>query len=416
MTPSGVAPQAVRLLPGAESFVVDELLAYTPCGSGEHLYVQVEKRDLATDRVADALAQCCGCARRAVGFAGRKDRSAVARQWFSVLGAREEALRELEAQTGGRARPLEVTRHRNKIRLGHLLGNRFRLTLQASDPEPTRARLEAELARIGEQGFPHRFGAQRFGRGGSTLRVAIALGEGRPWDAVRWQLDPAGRWQPGDPLPAGASRGFEGRMRASLRRSPQDPQAALCAAGRDFAQLAASAAQSAVFNAVLEARSAAGLLYRVRAGDVVRKIGGGPFVCSSEDLDDVNRRAAPGCLEVVATGPLPGTAKLVPSEAVRAEEREWSRETGVAWEWFERGGSLESPGERRPLWVRPLDPPRCTVGSSSTLVLEVGLPRGTYATELLSELGVTLPANRSRPEARLPDGSEERASAILGSA
>jgi tRNA pseudouridine13 synthase len=75
---------AVRLAPGSDNFRVAELPAYAPCGSGEHLYVEVEKEGLTTDVVARALARACGVPERAVGYAGRKDRHAVARQWFSI--------------------------------------------------------------------------------------------------------------------------------------------------------------------------------------------------------------------------------------------------------------------------------------------------------------------------------------------
>ena len=73
-----------RLEPGAASFRVTELPAYEPCGAGEHLWIEIEKEDLTTDAVVDALAAACGRAPRDVGFAGRKDRHGVTRQWFST--------------------------------------------------------------------------------------------------------------------------------------------------------------------------------------------------------------------------------------------------------------------------------------------------------------------------------------------
>jgi len=390
--------QVAQLLAGPEHFHVEEVLAYLPCGAGEHLYAQIEKQDLTTEMVASELARLCDRPRAAVGFAGRKDRRAITRQWFSVQGAREDQLASLPERTGGRARVLELGRHRNKLRLGHLHGNRFRLVLEAPDPAKAMSHLERALGSMAEEGIPNRFGTQRFGRNGSTLRIARALALGDPAEAVRWLIDPLGEWQPGSPLPGGQRRGVEGRVRAVLERSPSNAKGALRAAGRDFHQLAASAGQSAIFNAVLDARAANGLLHRLRAGDVVRKRGGGPFVCAPEDVEDVNRRAAPGCLELVATGPLPGTSRLVPSAEVLDEEREWSRATDVDWSWFERGGRLESPGERRPLLVLFLEPGRVTQLGDARLELCVGLPAGSYATELLGELGVAVPDERFAPQ------------------
>jgi tRNA(Glu) U13 pseudouridine synthase TruD len=175
----------------------------------------------------------------------------------------------------------------------------------------------------------------------------------------------------------------------ALRRDPHDFAAALRAPGGAFAKFVASAAQAAVFNAVLDARRDAGLLHRLRAGDVALSARGAPFVCSAADLDDVNRRAAPGVLEVRATGPLPGPARRLPDAHVLAEEREWSARTGVDWSWFERGAVFESAGERRPLVVVCVEPP---VLRGSELCF--ALPSGSYATELLAELGIAVPERR----------------------
>ncbi len=388
----GAEPRALpRLLDGPEHFAVDELLAYALCGSGEHLYVQVEKCDLTTDMLVAALAKAAGCSPRSVGFAGRKDRRAVTRQWLSLAGCREESLVSLEERTGGRARVVATTRHRNKLRLGHLRGNRFRLQLAVADTTDMLGELESRLAEFERCGLPNRFGSQRFGRHGSTLRIAQAVANRQPLEAVRWLIDPTGRWKPSEPLPPGRRRGLEGRVRASLERAPTDGEAALRAAGRSFHLLVSSAAQAAIFNAVLEARSAEGWLHTAREGDVARKRGAGAFVCREPDLADINRRAAPGVLEVVMTGPLPGTQRLSPGAAMLEVERAWSSSTGVSWDWFAHGGPLESPGERRGLVEVFLEPPRIERTRPGVATLEVALPAGCYATELLRSLGVRLP-------------------------
>jgi tRNA(Glu) U13 pseudouridine synthase TruD len=116
---------------------------------------------------------------------------------------------------------------------------------------------------------------------------------------------------------------------------------------------------------------------------------GAPFVCAPADLDDANRRAAPGVLEVRATGPMPGPARRLPSPEVLAEERAWSAHVGVDWAWFERGAVFESAGERRALLVACLEPPALRGDT-----LGFALPAGSYATELLAELGIEVPLQR----------------------
>ena len=114
----------MRLRAGAANFSVDELPAHEPSGSGEHLYVHVEKRELNTDDVVDALARATGRSQREVGYAGRKDRIAIARQWFSVQLGDEARLAELSCARPRLPEPLPLQQApprppaRNRFRLG----------------------------------------------------------------------------------------------------------------------------------------------------------------------------------------------------------------------------------------------------------------------------------------------------------
>ena len=377
----------MRLLPGAAHFQVTELAAYEPCGAGEHLYVRVEKEGVNSDDVVEALLRATGRARSDVGYAGRKDRLAIARQWFSVRLGDEASLAKLSAPAGGRVEVLEVSRHRNKLRLGHLHGNRFRLGLSGAEGEAELEELRESLERLARFGLENRFGAQRFGHGGANLAVARAWASGDPARAAALCVDPSAEWRPGDPLPTDFRPGLFGRVVGALRRAPDEPERALRAAGRGFAKLLASAAQSAVFNAVLERRRDAGLTHRVRPGDVLRRRGGGLFRCSAADVDSANERAAPGRLEVFATGPLPGPDAYAPSPEVDTEERHWSAAADVDWRWYDGGGPLASPGDRRELVVPFLEAPRLEL-DGDVVWLELALPPGSFATEVLTQCGV----------------------------
>lgn len=367
------------------AFQVVELPAYDPVGAGEHLYVEIEAEGLTTDATAALLARACGLPLKAVGYAGRKDRHARTRQWFSLHRAEESALAGLRAPAGGTLEVLQVSHHRNKLRLGHLRGNRFRLRIEL---EPgAAATLGERLETLAHFGLENRFGPQRFGRNGSTLAIARAWGLGDLEAAVLPLVDPSGSWQFTDPLPADRGSGFRGRALSALRRAPDDARGALRATGPAFRKLCASAGQSAIFNAVLEARKHADLLHTLRPGDVAQTPGGAPFSCKEDELADINRRAAAGVFEAFATGPLPGARRHGPSPAVEAEERGWSKDTGVAWEAFAKGGELESPGERRALVVRLLEVPSLETVDDGTW-LSFALPRGSYATELLHSVGI----------------------------
>ena len=107
-----------------EDFVVDEIPLYRPTGKGEHTFVHVEKRLRNSEGVRRDLARLAGVRTAEVGYAGRKDRVAIARQWFSVPGL--DPKRALTF-TGEGLRVLEAVRHPHKRRTGQLRGNRFQL-------------------------------------------------------------------------------------------------------------------------------------------------------------------------------------------------------------------------------------------------------------------------------------------------
>lgn len=378
-----------RLLPGSANFHVVEEPAYAASGSGEHLYVEIEKESLTTDEVAVALARACDAKAVDVGFAGRKDRHAVTRQWFSVRGARDEQLAGLAtAFAKGRIAVLNVSRHLNKIRVGHLHGNRFRLGLgDVADP----VALQAALGQLARNGVANRFGPQRFGFGGVNLRIAAAWGAGDLETAIALIVDPSGAWKCGEPLPTRFRMGPEGRVLGALKRG-LEPVRALNQA-EELRKLIASAAQAAVFNAVLDARAAAGLTHTLRVGDIACTRDGIPFLVSAEDLADVNRRAAPGELDALSTGPMPGTWRLAPTETVLAEERAWSAPTALDWSWFGANGVFESPGGRRQLLVAFREEPVVQV-EGATVWVSFALPSGAFATEVLLQAGVQLPVDR----------------------
>ena len=82
---AGADPQVTGLLRATpEDFVVEEDLGFAPDGEGSHLLLKVRKRNANTGWVAQELARGLGCHVRDIGFAGLKDRRAVAVQWFSL--------------------------------------------------------------------------------------------------------------------------------------------------------------------------------------------------------------------------------------------------------------------------------------------------------------------------------------------
>ena len=158
----------------ADDFVVEELPAYLPCGEGEHLYVLVEKRGVSTPALVERLKRAYGLDEREIGYAGRKDERGVTRQWLSVPAQRVGVvdLSGMADKLGDGVTILEAKRHKNKLRLGHLRGNRF--TVRIDDVDIDVERLRARLDVVA-RGLPNLFGAQRFGPDNTTLRQAEAF-------------------------------------------------------------------------------------------------------------------------------------------------------------------------------------------------------------------------------------------------
>jgi tRNA pseudouridine13 synthase len=318
-----------------ETFVVEEIAAYAPVGTGSHTFLWIEKRGLGTPEAVRRLARALDVAERDVGYAGLKDRHATTRQWVSVPEVAPEAALALELPD---LRVLEAQRHGNKLRTGHLRGNRFEVVLTDVAPEEA-ALLGERLAAAGRHGLPNGFGPQRFGAAGDNVRIGLALLRG------------------------------ERRERDHRKR-----------------RLMLSALQSAVFNRVLASRQAEpGGLLRVRTGDVLQKTAsGGLFV--TDDLARDQARVDAG--ELCPTGPLPGSREVEPppgTEAAALEEQALA-EVGVTREELASAGR-DLPGARRPLLIPVTlgDPPLAEEGPRA-LRLRFSLPAGSYATTLLQSL------------------------------
>lgn len=145
-----------------EDFEVDETLAFVPSGTGEHLFLRLEKRAQETRRMAQELAELYQVAGVEVGYAGMKDKHAVARQWFSVCTPLDA---DLACSAGYRV--LHCGRHQRKLRRGQLSGNSFAVVLRDVSGEGWQERLNLIAAR----GVPNYFGPQRFG--GDNLARAL---------------------------------------------------------------------------------------------------------------------------------------------------------------------------------------------------------------------------------------------------
>lgn len=154
-----------------EDFRVFEDLGYVPEGEGEHHYLYIQKRGENTDWVARQLANFCQVSPKEVAYAGKKDRHAVTEQWFSVHLPGSRRVLNWALFGGDTITVLKSSKHRRKIKLGHLKGNRFEITLRGiSDVD----RLLHKATSL-ESGVPNYFGEQRFGQAFGNLHSGLAI-------------------------------------------------------------------------------------------------------------------------------------------------------------------------------------------------------------------------------------------------
>jgi tRNA pseudouridine13 synthase len=311
-----------------EDFEVEEIPAYEPSGQGDFLYLWIEKRDMGAEYFTRQIARRLDMQVGEVGIAGLKDRRAVTRQMVSVPATVESRLPQLD---GDGIRVLRVSRHSNKLRSGHLHGNRFRILIR----EPATTDVAAIVERVRQHGLPNYYGPQRFGHDGETLQMGLALVRGE---------------KPVKPV-----------------RSPFQKKLVL------------SAAQSALFNHALARRFRDGLLSRVLPGDVMCKIPfGGMFVAVDVDAEQKRFDAR----EIVHAGPIFGRKTFATAgEAAQREQAALSAFglTDFAFNGF--GKLLQGTRRHNLIYVADLAADVELDGLRVTFTL----PAGSYATVLLRE-------------------------------
>lgn len=150
-----------------EDFIVEEIPVYEPEGAGEHLFVNLTRRGMSTRDVARGLATLFELPREAVGYAGLKDKHSVSTQTLSIHLGRidSERIGDLAAIIESLL-PVKVNwarQHTKKLRVGHLVGNRFTITVTGIeiDNDEARERSTVIADRLREMGLPNFYGPQR---------------------------------------------------------------------------------------------------------------------------------------------------------------------------------------------------------------------------------------------------------------
>jgi tRNA pseudouridine13 synthase len=385
----------------AEDFLVEELPLYEPEGSGEHLYLGIEKSDVAHGELMSCIRRHFGVTDKAIGFAGMKDKAGVTRQTVSVHVMSEPTTAEIPHK---RIKVLWAKRHRNKLRMGHLAGNRFSIRVRDVLPDQVEA-ARRTLNRLEAMGVPNYFGAQRFGyrHNNHLIGAAFLRGDWRgmldhllgstgaafpEYQRQRRELFDAGKYAEAAELWTVADRAERIACQA-LGRGRKNKDACI-RIGENALSFWVSALQSAIFNRVLDRRLEQGLFSRFVEGDVAFKHDSrGMFAITTSELAGPELAERFAMKEISPSGPLWGRGMMpaAPGSAVEAIELEALAAMGASIDLMTVGNRAPE-GTRRPMRVM-LTNPRLDSGEDehgTHLQVSFDLPRGAYATVVLREI------------------------------
>lgn len=313
-----------------EDFVVNEQLAFPLSGEGEHLYLQIKKRNTNTHWLAKKLSEFSGVPLRDIGYAGLKDRYAVTTQWFSLRMVKRKN-DDWQAFDCDEYQIVNNRYHQGKLRKGAIKQNDFVITLR--NIEGDAAQLQQRFAELIQHGVPNYFAEQRFGHAGGNIDAALALFSGK-------------------------------RSRNKNTRG-----------------MYISAARSWIFNQVLAQRIRADSWQQALAGEALMLEGSDKcFLAEQIDSALIERVVS---MDVHPSGPLWGVGEPLCAAQVRALESD------VAQQWSALSQGLESVGmkqARRALRIRLREPQLAMSTMDKSVTLSFSLPAGSYATAVLGEL------------------------------
>ncbi|MEG3225282.1 MAG: tRNA pseudouridine(13) synthase TruD [Methanobacteriales archaeon Met13] len=394
-----------RIRANYDDFYVEEILENQPSGEGPNTWLFIDKIGRNTLDVVLDIARELKINRKRMGFAGMKDKAAHTRQWICVSNTTPEELFSLEEKLYG-VKILEIKANQKKLRIGQLVGNKFRLLIRETEDPAENAVTAAEMLEIlKKRGVPNYYGWQRFGKNRpnthlvgealirNDLKGAVDSYIGNPYPAEADHIKAArtlydqGEWEEAyQSMPAGM-RYEKMMLRALLKEKKKKEELddksyilSLHSLPKPLSRMFVHAYQSYLFNWVVSERTKLGLDQHV-GGDIiidneehlVHEIGG-----------DVNEKIKN--FEVHPTAPLYGTKVPLASEKVGEIEERTLKEYNLKREDFEVPlmPKLGSHGLRRAIRFKiwgvssEVTPEGVLVGFS--------IPKGCYATAVLREI------------------------------
>lgn len=347
-----------------EDFIVEELPLYDPSCVGTHTFFAIRKRNLSTLEAINRIARELQVSPRNFGYAGLKDKNAITTQVLSVEGVPPEQVLKIEVSA---IEVIWAEQHAHKLRVGHLRGNRFEITVRNLDQDQLPI-TKTVMERLVTEGVPNRFGVQRFGNKNDSHLIGKALMKS-DWETVVGYM-----------LADDAPQVNAVAQRIQRELAKQSAEKAVMCIPHRLRKLFLSAYQAYLFNCILEKRSPD--LRKLFDGDLaVKHSNGAPFLVTDASIEQQRADA----LEISPSGPIFGYKMRLPANDVLALETSVLQDEGMRREAFRKVTGIRLPGTRRPLRM-PMTLHGISVVDNVCLRLSFTLPAGGYATVVLEEV------------------------------
>ena len=335
--------------PTSRDFIVDEIPLYEFTGEGEHLIVHVRKKDMTTWEMITAIAKYCKIKQRDIGYAGLKDKHAMTMQYISILAKDNEE--KLKTFNHEKIKILSTTKHNNKIRIGHLKGNHFKVRLKKV-LGVQKDKLDSVVKWVKKNGVPNYFGNQRFGNYGDNWKEGKAILEGT--------LKMRDRKKRTFLLNAYQSYLFNNWLSKRIELSM-------------LLEAFSEEDSERVFNlpeGSLKGTKSQPHFFKLLEGDLMMHY---PFgrVFELESLEEEAKRFSE--FDIAPSGLLAGTRVSRTTKASELIEKNYDEE-------------ISENGARRYAWIKVTEMKKTYVEEKAHYELEFSLPKGSYATNVLDVL------------------------------
>ncbi|WP_297522823.1 tRNA pseudouridine(13) synthase TruD [Thermococcus sp.] len=362
----------------------------------------LKKRNWDTMAVIREIAKRAGISQGEMGFAGTKDKRAITYQYISAPARAKEKVEEVKIRDA----ELSFVSYGRFIKLGHLLGNRFKIIVREVG-EDAFERTKAITRELREKGgFPNYFGYQRFGeRRVVNHLVGKLLLRGEFDEAARLFLGEADGKMEGDE----ARRRFSetGDVELALHEFPGflryertmlqvykrtgSWKRAFLALPMPILRIFIHSYQSYLFNLYLSRRIEEGLpINEALVGDIVVQVKGGlpyrdrTYRVTETNVGFVNEKIRKS--QAMVSGPLFGFAMRRARGIPGRLEKEILEGEKISLEAFKRlPKPMAEPGGRRELLIKPIGLTYCYIPGTG-MCFRFFLPKGVYATSLLREI------------------------------